>query len=238
TGGAGTGGAGTGGAGTGGASTGGAGPRILSIDFLGGMTSSGGGAAVVPAPAMTASEVAGFKPVANWNSAAGYMGMLSSLKLSDASATSATMTWNSPPTGANPGIWRNRFTDAPGNTRMMNGYLDPTSTSMPATVTVSALPTTVTSAGYDVYVYALGDVSSGTTRTYIYAIGTASFTVTMGSPGASFSGFMLAPPGGAGNYVVFRNLRSTSFTLTATPSVMGTPRAPVNGIQIVSPTGS
>ena len=47
-----------------------------------------------------------------------------------------------------------------------------------------------------------------------------------------------APAGGAGNYVVFRNLTSASFTLTATPGTGSPTRAPVNGLQIVAPTGS
>ena len=46
--------------------------------------------------------------------------------------------------------------------------------------------------------------------------------------------------GGTGNYVVFHNVTGTSFTLTATPggsTVTGLHRAPVNGIQIVYPSG-
>jgi hypothetical protein len=41
------------------------------------------------------------------------------------------------------------------------------------------------------------------------------------------------------NYVVFRHMTASSFTLTALPqpSTMGTARAPVNGIQIVYPSG-
>ena len=41
---------------------------------------------------------------------------------------------------------------------------------------------------------------------------------------------------GEGNYVIFRNLRSPSFTLTANPGTGM--HAPVNGLQIVSPSGS
>jgi len=55
---------------------------------------------------------------------------------------------------------------------------------------------------------------------------------------ATFTGYTLAPAGGAGNYVVFRNLTGASFTLTATPDSGSTKRAPVNGLQIVAPTGS
>jgi hypothetical protein len=57
----------------------------------------------------------------------------------------------------------------------------------------------------------------------------------------TFGGYVLAPEGGAGNYVVFRNVTETGFTLTAQPMTGSTDqlfRAPVNGIQIVYPAGS
>jgi hypothetical protein len=123
---------------------------------------------------------------------------------------------------------------------MMNGYLDPVHSSMPAVVTVSGLPASITAGGYDVYVYVLGDVGTGTsTRTYRYAIGSTTFTVSQTGPvPTSFTGYTLAPNNGAGNYIVFRNLTAASFTLTATPGTGTNTRAPVNGMQIVSPTGS
>ena len=254
-------GTGTGGAistGTGGAAGGGGTvvPRILSIDFVGGTTrtdSSSSGAAgragaaggasgttadFMPLPAMSPTEVAGVKPVAHWNSAQGPMGQITGLAQSDATLTAATATWNSPPGASGPGVWRNGFADAPGNTRMMNGYLDPLSTAMPATVTVSNLPADMAAAGYDVYVYCVGEVPSGT-RTYRYAIGTSSITVAQTGPSpTTFSGFVLAAAGGSGNYIVFRNVTGSAFTLTATPAPGTIPRAPVNGIQLVSPPGS
>lgn len=214
----------------------------MSIDFIGGRTQMGGtgGAMLVAAPAMAATEVAGVKPVARWNGAASIMGTLANLLLADGTATSASVMWNSPSMGSNPGEWMMNFVDMPGNTRMMNGYLDPVAVSMPAVVTVSGLPASITAGGYDVYVYITGDIGMGTsTRTYNYAIGTAMFTVSQTGPSpASFTSFTLAPAGGAGNYVVFRNLTTAAFTLTATPGTGTNLRAPVNGLQIVSPTGS
>ena len=122
----------------------------------------------------------------------------------------------------------------------MNGYLDPAAASTPAVVTVSGLPASITGGGYDVYVYVTGEVGTGTsTRTYNYAIGTTMFTVSQTGPTpTSFTSFTLAPAGGAGNYVVFRNLTAATFTLTATPGTGNATRAPVNGLQIVAPTGS
>jgi hypothetical protein len=221
----------------------------MSIDFIGGRppmagasgTAGTGGATVVAAPAMAATEVAGVKAAARWNGAANITGTLANLLLADGTATTASVTWNAPSMGTNPGEWVVGFADMAGNTRMMNGYLDPVTSSMPAVITVSGLPASITGGGYDVYVYVTGDVGTGTTtRTYNYSIGAAMFTVSQTGPvPTSFTSFTLAPAGGAGNYIVFRNLTAATFTLTATPGT-GTPnmRAPVNGLQIVSPTGS
>ena len=149
------------------------------------------------------------------------------------------VTWNSPAMGTAPGEWKNPYPDAPGNARMMNGYLDPSAAATPATITVSGLPATITTGGYDVYVYVVGDIPSAGTRTYRYAIGGTTFTVSQTGPApTTFPGFTLAPPNGAGNYVVFRAVTGASFTLTATPGTGTQTRSPVNGIQIVSPTGS
>lgn len=241
-GGTGTGGVGTGGVGTGVMGVGGAvGPRILSIDFVGGVPDAAGGVGgttLTPIP-MAATEMAGVKMAANWNSASSFMGSLTALKLSDGTVTAAGVTWNSPPVTGSAGIYAVDLEDAPGNARMMNGYLDPTAIATPAAIVVSGLPTTITSGGYDVYVYTLGHLASGT-RTYNYTIGTTTFIVSQTGPSpTTVPAFVLAPNmnPGVGNYVIFRNITGASFTLTATPDT-GTPRAPVNGIQIVSPTGS
>jgi hypothetical protein len=220
-----------------GSGVGGAGQVILSVDFIGGNIPSG--TTVVPAPAMAATEVAGVKPAANWNGAATNMGTLANLVLASGAATAAIVTWNSPVMGTNPGEWKNPYADTPGNARMMNGYLDPPASSTPATITVSGLPAAITGGGYDVYVYVAGNIANATTRTYGYAIGATSVTVTdTGPTPTTFPGFTLAPAGGAGNYIVFRSLTAASFTLTATPGTGNPMRAPVNGLQIVSPSGS
>ena len=159
-------------AGQGGAA--GASQLIVSIDFIGGRPSTSG--TLVGAPEMAASETAGFKPAPNWNGAASIAGTLANLRASDGSVTSATVTWNCPAPNGQPGEWTNGFTDAPGDVRMMNGYLDPTSSGSPATVKISGLPAAIASS-YDVYVYGYGDVPDNSTRTYQYAIGS-----TMVSP--------------------------------------------------------
>jgi hypothetical protein len=194
---------------------------------------------LVPATAMTAAEVAGVKPASRWNSAPGSSGALAALALSNGALTTAGVTWSVPALTGGPGEWTKGFTDAPGDVRMLNGYLDPLASTSPATVVVSGLPTAITASGYDVYVYLTGEVRSATTRTAKYSLGAMTFTATEAGPTATtFGGFSLVGASGAGNYLVFKNLTGASFTLTATPGTGQTPRAPVNGLQIVAPSGS
>jgi len=126
----------------------------------------------------------------------------------------------------------------------MNGYLDPKAADSPATINVTGLPSQM-SGGYDVYVYCYAGIGTTATDTRIskYTIGSTTQSLKQTGPSAqTFPGYTLAPEGGAGDYVVFRNLTTTSFILTATPAgSTATPavmRAPVNGIQIVYPSGS
>jgi hypothetical protein len=242
---AGTGAGGGGGGGrsgvAGSAMAGASGPQILSIDFVGAVPTQVGGAGgtlLTPIP-MGPTEMAGVKTVSSWNSAPTPTGTLAALRLADGTTTTASVTWSSPPTSGGVGVYGVGLEDAVGNARMMNGYLDPTSPATPATIVVSGLPPAMTAGGYDVYVYTLGHLASGT-RTYSYTIGASTITVSQTGPSPTIvPGFTLVPNTnpGMGNYVIFRNLTDASFTLTATPTT-GVPRAPVNGIQIVSPTGS
>ncbi|MES1204362.1 MAG: hypothetical protein ABUS79_00360 [Pseudomonadota bacterium] len=240
---------GVGGAGAG-AGTGGQGmPFALSVDFIGGRTlvvaaggatgaGTGGAPMIITAPAMSASEVAGVKPVSQWNGASGPAGSLVAL-LGNGTVSTVNVTWNSPGSTTGLGVYTLAHADAPGSARMMNGYLDPVAAAMPATVVVSNLPAAVAASGYDVYVYASGFIETATTRTYRYTLGGASFTVSQTGPTATtWPGFTLAPTGGAGNYVIFRNVTGESFTLTATPGTGSPTRAPLNGIQIIAPSGS
>src|SRR5262249_32351048 len=145
---------GTGGAGGGGAGGGGsAALRIISVDFVGGRAASSG-------VAMGSTEVAGAKPAANWNSAVGGAGTLANLVLSDGAASGASVTWSPPMQTGDPGTYSIGYTDAPGDVRMMNGFLGPPWAAIPATgatlLTVSGLPASIASGSYDVYVYVLG----------------------------------------------------------------------------------
>jgi len=244
TGGAATGGAGGGKGGTAGGGMGGGAvtQRIISIDFEGGTVSNG---TITPTP-MAATEKAGVKAATHWNGAAGAVSSAALTPLVQGDGTSLTgssVTWSSPgdPNNMtnNPGVFSAGLTDAAGDVRMMNGYLDPASGSTPAaTVTVSGLG--ALTGGYDVYVYFLAQLASGKMRTHKVTIGSTTVSVTQVGPTA-FTGYSAATNGGTtGNYILFKNVTGASFTMTSTAvsasdSVM---RAPVNGMQIVWPSGS
>jgi hypothetical protein len=224
--------------GTAGAGTG-TSPTILSIDFVGGLPAAGGAAGIVAAPTLRSTDVAGVKPAFHWNSAFGAAGVLISLTLSDGTSSSAKVTWSSPPTAVTaPGVWRLQFPDTTPDAIMMDGYLDPSSSDQPATILVANLPASLASGGYDVYVYCLGAITLATeTRTYEYTMGATSISVSQTrAKTTTFGGFQLvAQSNGTGNYVVFHNITGTAFTLVATPGTGDFERAPVNGIQVVSP---
>jgi hypothetical protein len=230
--------AGGGSAGQGGA--GGSQPLVLSVDFIGGRpAATGAGGMVVESAVMDPSEIAGKVPASQWNGAAGPAGMLANLTLSDGSSSTASVTWVSSPGTAGPGVWNHSYTDAPGDVRMMNGYLDPTTSLTPATIVVASLPSTFTASGYDVYVYGSGEITSASTRTCQYSIGTTSSTAKeVGPTPKTFAGYTQVLNGGAGNYLVFQKLTAASFILTAKPGTSSPTRAPVNGLQIVARTGN
>jgi hypothetical protein len=196
---------------------GGSGSPAISIDFVGSGT------------AMASTELAGVVAKSHWNNA-NAASSSSPLALVDetGSATSATVSWNSD------NVWSTPITDQPGNVRMMKGYLD-TGSGHTSTVTVSGLASS--SSGYNVYVYADGD-NAVATRSATYQIsGTAIATTSIGltdPANTNFVGTFTQANSSNGNYVVFL-VNATSFTISAIPGTAsdGTPRAPINGIQIV-----
>ncbi len=191
-------------------------PAPVGINFVGSGTTP-----------MGAAERAGAVSQSNWNNASGAT-RSTALALVDGTgaATTGRMTW-----AAN-NTWMLPITDQAGNPRMMNGYLDTTSTST-TTVTVTGLsPRT-----YDVYVYADG-ANTSYTRTASYTIsGTGITTTTIrltDAANTNFSTTFTRANNTNGNYVKF-TITAAGFTLRATP-VSGsnaTLRAPINAIQIV-----
>src|SRR5262249_32385510 len=190
----------------------------ISINFVGNGTSMGVG------------ESAGVVPKANRNNATGAT-RSTPLPLKDdtGGATPAMVSWSADNT------WSTPITDSAGNPRLMKGYLD-NGFGHATTVTVGGLPV----GAYDVYVYADGDGSGSRTGSYqISGTGSTPTTITLTDPAnTNFDGPFTAANTPAGNYVKF-SIAAGGFTLTATPvsASDGTPRAPVNGVQIV-PTAS
>jgi hypothetical protein len=187
---------------------------------------------------------------ANWNNLNGAAGTNTTIKadkLGSAEATAMTVTWTCPNTWASTGRGEenNNFTGEDKN--LMLGYLD-TGAATTTTVDISGIPADLTAgAGYDVYVYFLGGVpgrgggyrvakADGTPLTDTVVVGPSTkptehvlATGTKGSPGT-------------GTYTVFRNLTESTIKVQATTAdgfgFGGTPRAPLNAIQIVKASGA
>jgi len=122
----------------------------------------------------------------------------------------------------------------------MNGYLDPRAVASPAIVTVSGLPSSMSS-GYDVYVYCFEDMTWGDTRTSKYTIGSTTHTVKQTEP--PWSRLLRIHAGirsrcGQLCRVYERERNQLHLEGHAGTSLHSTVRAPVNGIQIVYPSGS
>lgn len=195
---------------------------VISLDFVGGSATNG-----TPA-AMAASEVAGVVAASNWNAATANQGSLSALKNSAGQSTTASTTWTCLNTSST------EISESAGNMRMMKGYLSGNNTSL-TQVQISGLPSSFTSGGYDVYVYTDG-INPTATRTGDFVIGSSTLRAT-DEQNLNFEGkFVQAGSSEVGDYVVFTNLTANSFTLNAVPGVSTdtTPRAPLNGLQIVA----
>jgi len=82
--------------------------------------------------------------------------------------TTALASWNVNAIDVATDTWSNLFADVAGDTRMMNGYLDPRAFNYNATISVTGLPNPVSS-GYDVYVY-FYSISPGWRRACISTI--------------------------------------------------------------------
>jgi hypothetical protein len=193
----------------------GAAATSISINFVGNGT------------AMGSSETAGVVSKSWWNNANGTNGSGMALVDENGSATTAQLTWSANHNSSE-GI-----TNTPGNFRVMNGYVNTSSTST-TTVTVSGLAADPN--GYDVYVYA-EENTFGATRVAAYQIsGTGITTTTINATDPNtFNGTFTQANNSTGNYVKF-SINATGFTITTTPvsSTDSSKRAPVNGIQIIA----
>ncbi|MBL9126987.1 MAG: hypothetical protein JNL97_05040 [Verrucomicrobiales bacterium] len=201
---------------------------------------------------LLAEEVAGVPAVAqaNWNNLADATPVSGGpvLLRSDTGAnTSVTAFWESANTWASTGLGEenNAFT-GPDRT-LMTGYLD-TGAPSTTTVTIEGLPELLTAgAGYDLYVYAHGGVPGrGGGYRVVDSAGAVLKPYVRAKTGTNPSAYVEVPQNlgatvhGEGNYIVFRGLKAASIKVEATTdaavALSGTPRAPINAIQIVPAT--
>jgi len=180
-----------------------------------------------------------------------------------AAASTATVEWSGAPnTWASTGRGEENNLLVGSDHSLMTGFLD-TSNDSTTQVTVHNIPSDLTSGKYDVVVYDLGGVASGrggayrvtdisgnTLADYVYAEAPTNPT-----------NFVQVPtdpkptPGdgttyGVGNYIVFTGLTAKEIIIEGTTQVVtlsdgtmvdvgvgGTQRAPINAVQLVSPSG-
>ncbi len=171
-------------------------------------------------------DVVGAVPTPNWNNFANNGGLgLFNLDptdlLDDSGALSdATITWS---VGAS---FFNSNNGA-GNQRMMEGWFG-LNADDDGFIEVEGLPAAYTDSTYDVYVYYDSDQTAPNERTMTFTLGDTS--ITGKELPTNYGGvFYEASEGSIGNYVLFRDLSASSFSLTA-DSDAG--RASINGIQI------
>src|SRR4051812_3763663 len=182
-------------------------------------------------------DVAGLPAVAqpNWNNLAGLNGGMPNVTDNNGTATSAGVSWNGLGTWSSGG--NNLFT-SPTDHTLMQGYLDNGGT---ATVTITNIPSQLTTSGYDVYVYAEFDAPNrGGTYSIVDGLNTS--TVLKGplplNSDSTPTNYAQAVGTGSiktGNYLVFHGLTSANIQVQAlATNLVGTIRAVINGVQLVA----
>jgi hypothetical protein len=178
----------------------------------------------------------------NWNNISGAAGNFSGLTADNggvAVISSVGVTWAGPNTWASGGNSASFLPDSP-NTNLVHGYLD-TATGGTTLVTLTNLPTDLTTAGYDIYIYAVGD-TAGRGGSYNVIDANTSAVLKPFQPfkeDGNPTNFVQNPGQNTnqiGNYLVFHGLTNANITIQATTTVnpqSGTPRAPIDGIQLV-----
>ncbi|MEX2138786.1 MAG: PEP-CTERM sorting domain-containing protein [Pirellulales bacterium] len=184
-------------------------------------------------------SAAGVLDTVTWNNVTGTNGSAPNLNADVAgasTATAASVNWTSAGTWASTGRGEENNTAPAGPDRnLMTGYLDTgTVGETGVSISVANLPPVPGFPFFDVYVYIKGGVNG---RGGTYTIGGTTLEHT---GNAAFNGTFLQDtidPGttAGSNYLVFRGLSGSGFTLTTTPTIVsGVARAPVNGIEIVA----
>lgn len=201
-------------------------------------------------------EIAGADPIAqsNWNNVTGMntdeTGPVSGLKADVqgvAQDTTATIEWTSPNTWSSTGRGEENNSLTGSDRQLMVGYLD-TGNATTTLVTVKGLPTQLTAGdGYDVVVYTLGGVAGRGGGFRITDVNGTELkpVVLASSPDKPTTLTKVAPTDpavhAAGTYVVFTGLKVNEFILEGSTEngwgFSGTPRAGINAIQLVTPSG-
>ena len=163
-------------------------------------------------------------------------------------ATSATVDWSgSGNTWSSTGRGEENNALTGADHILMSGYLD-TGNATTTQVHVKGLPSDLTTGKYDLLVYALGGVA---TRGGAYRVLAADGTTVLKDyvayqVFANPTNYVLVPPAApgiwsAGDYIAFVGLNSPEVIIEGTTEngfgFSGTPRAPINAIQFVSPSG-
>jgi hypothetical protein len=190
-----------------------------------------------PAAGSPVNGAAGVLNTVVWNNLSGATGTNSALNADVGgvlNATAASVNWTSPNTWASTGAGEENNTAPAGNNRnLMTGYIDTQGVGQAGiSLTVANLPPVPGFPFFDVYVYMQGGANN---RGGTYTIGGTTMEHSVLGP---FTGTFVQDtldPGTTAdsNYLVFRGLSGTGFTLTATPTIGSPARAPINGIEIV-----
>ncbi|MGE3312817.1 MAG: PA14 domain-containing protein [Limisphaerales bacterium] len=205
---------------------------------------------------MGPTEIAGADPIAqsNWNNVSGPNSDESgpiTLKADVAGAaqnTTATVEWTCPNTWSSTGRGEENTALTGSDRQLMVGYLD-TGNATTTLVTVKNLPSQLTGGtGYDLVVYTLGGVAGrGGGYRVTDVNGTEIKPVVLASSAPNPTSLTKVTPTdpavhAAGTYVVFSGLKANEFILEGSTEnnwgLTGTPRAGINAIQIVSPSGA
>lgn len=201
---------------------------------------------------VAAVDVAGIPGIAqaNWNNVKTLAGVASGIVADNggkSEATSMTVQWSSANTWASTGRSENNNGFATNaNRTLMTGYLD-TPSSGTTTVSIFDVPPQLSKSGYDVYVYALGGVPGrgGAYRVLDASSGAVLKDYVRAQSPTNPSNYFAVPVlpvtanPGIGNYLVFKGLTASNIKIEATTAsglgFSGTPRAPINAVQLVAP---
>ena len=210
------------------------------------------GANAVTGAALDSSDVAGVPEVAqaNWNNLNG----AAATNITDIVAEAADEVGESTEVSVtyfSNGLWSSTGQGEENNVlpgadfNLMAGYMDMNGNDQTSTVTITNIPVELTSGGYDVYVYAMGGVGGRGGAYRILDAGNQQvlFDYVRAQSPTNATSYVEVPTSGtdtnyvAGNYMVFSGLTAPAITVEATTAggfgFSGTPRAPINAIQLV-----